>query len=295
MTRPSPASAGRFNGAIGALALACGLLAAAVAAAQTPLPQPDPLSARDSRRLDRMEQVLRELRAIVFQGRDTGRPVVVQPSETEQQMSDLVERVNSLEQTLTRLNGALETQGHDLDLARQDLRASRDANEALGRRIAALEQQVAVLSAPPPAPVEPTPPPPAANPAEAAEAAFSAARRLLLDGDYGAAEAAFNGYLEQYGTVAHGAEARYYLGKTQLARRAWPDAASSFIAAIRGWPQTAWAPDAVLGLSRALVGMQRNTDACQTLAELNRRYPRASTDVKNRAAALATQARCQAP
>ena len=292
MPRPRTAPAGRLGASLGALALACGLLTAAVAAAQTPLPQPDPLSARDARRLDRMEQVLRELRSIVFQGRDTGRPVVVQPAETDQQMIDLTERVASLEQTLTRLNGALETQGHDLDLARQDLRASREANEALARRITVLEQQVATLSAPPPAPVAPEPPAPAANPAEAAEAAFSAARRLLLDGDYGAAEAAFNGYLEQYGSVAHGAEARYYLGKTQLARRAWPDAATSFIAAIRGWPQTPWAPDAVLGLSRALVGMQRNTDACQTLAELNRRYPRASTDVRNRATALQTQARC---
>ena len=75
-------------------------------------------------------------------------------------MSDLVERVNSLEQTLTRLNGALETQGHDLDLARQELRASREANEVLSRRLAALEQQVAALSAPPPAPAPPPSPPP---------------------------------------------------------------------------------------------------------------------------------------
>ena len=96
------------------LALGLILLAAMPAAAQVPLPtppQPDPLSARDSRRVNRMEQVMRELRAIVFQGRETGHPVVVQPAETEQQVSDMADRVTSLEQSLTRLNSQLETQG----------------------------------------------------------------------------------------------------------------------------------------------------------------------------------------
>ena len=283
------------------LALGLILLAAMPAAAQAPLPtppQPDPLSARDARRVDRMEQVMRELRAIVFQGRDTGHPVVVQSAETEQQVSDMADRVTSLEQSLTRVNGQLETQGHDLETTRRDLQTARDANEVLSRRLTTLEQQVTTLTAPPPAPPEaaaPAAPPSAADAAAQAEAAFIAAKRLLFDGDYGAAEAAFNGYIERYATIAHGAEARYYLGKTLLARRAWPDAATAFIAAIRGWPQTTWAPDAVLSLSRSLVGMNRNTDACQTLAELNRRYPRASADVRNRATTLRTQAQCPAP
>ena len=264
-----------------------------VAAAQTPLPQPDPLSVRDARRVDRMEQVMRELRAIVFQSRDTGRPVIVQSAETEQQVTEMSERVTSLEQSLTRLNGQLETQGHDLETARRDLQASRDANEALVRRLTALEQQITTLTAPPPAPPQaeaPTPRPAAVD----AESAFGAARALLLQGDYAGAEAAFSRYIPRYGDVHRGAEARYYLGKTLLARRAWPDAAGAFIAAIRGWPQNDWAPDAVLGLSRSLVGMNRNTDACQTLAELARRYPRAPADVRNRATALRAQAQCAA-
>jgi hypothetical protein len=39
--------------------------------AQTPILD-DPLDDRSKRRLDNMEKVMRELRAIVFQGRDTG-------------------------------------------------------------------------------------------------------------------------------------------------------------------------------------------------------------------------------
>ena len=62
-----------------ALPLALALIAS-TAVAQVPM---DPLDARDARRLDRMEQVMRELRAIVFQGRDTGKPVVVQPAPPE--------------------------------------------------------------------------------------------------------------------------------------------------------------------------------------------------------------------
>jgi tol-pal system protein YbgF len=117
----------------------------------------------------------------------------------------------------------------------------------------------------------------------------------LLDGDYGAAEASFGAFVDQFGEGPRGPEARYYLGKTLLARRAYQDAAAAFLGAIREWPQTSWAPDAVLDLSRALYGLNNKTDACRTLGELARRYPRASTDVRNRAATLRTQAGCAAP
>jgi tol-pal system protein YbgF len=269
------------------------VLLAGAAAAQVPLPDPDPLSARDARRLDRMEQVMRELRSIVFQARQTGRPVLVQPAETEGRIGELSDRISSLEQTLTRLNGALETQGHELSIARRDLAAAQAANTALAARLQTVEQQLA--AAQPPQVVQPAdggPPGPGA--AADPEGAFASARQLLLAGDYARAETAFSDYLATYADGPRTPEARYYLGKAQLARRAYPDAASSFIAAIRGWPQTPWAPDAVLSLARSLVGMQRNPDACSTLGELRRRYPNASMDVVNRAATLRTQAACRA-
>ena len=95
---------------MGAAALAAATLALTLAGAaghalaQTPILD-DPLDDRSRRRLDNMEKVMRELRSIVFQGRNTGKPVVVQPAETETQMQTLTQRVEDLEQTLRRVNG----------------------------------------------------------------------------------------------------------------------------------------------------------------------------------------------
>ena len=260
----------------------------------------DPLDDHSAKRLDRMEKVVRELRAIVFQGRETGQPVIVQPAETDAQITALTERVTDLEQNLTRLNGALETSNHNLDQAHHDAAAAHTDIVALQARVAELEQKVTTLTAPPP-------PPPAVDngsgpggPAGIAPpmanvdpvTSFAAAKRLLLDGDYPSAESGFHDFVERFGDTPKGPEARYYLGKTLLARRAYSEAATTDIMAVRGWPLTAWAPDAVLDLSRALIGLRRAPEACQILDQLNAKYPKASVDIKTRAAAARAQAQC---
>ncbi|HEX5378948.1 MAG TPA: tol-pal system protein YbgF [Phenylobacterium sp.] len=264
------------------------MASAAPVFAQTPM---DPLDARDAKRLDRMEQLMRELRSIVYQGRDSGKPVVVQPAETDYQLQELTRRVADLERSLTRLNGELETSNHDLALARRDVEALKVRNKAIEDRAQALEQaaQTAAAGAPPP-PAELSGGAPAPSPGEA----FSQARQLMLSGDYSGAEAGFQDYVARYGDSPRGPEARYWLGKTQMARTAYAEAAGSFIGAIRGWPQTGWAPDAVVELSRALIQLKKPSDACQTLGELSRRYPKASAAVQSRAAAARTQAKCAA-
>jgi tol-pal system protein YbgF len=259
--------------------------------AQTPLP--DPLDDRSAKRLDRMEKVVRELRSIVFQGRDTGKPVVVQPAETDAQISAMSDKLNDLQQTLTRLNGQNEGLTHDLDQARRANEAQKARADALDQRLAALEKEIAdqkaaALVAAPPA----APPPPAAS-ADPAQA-FKQARQLLLDGDYGAAESAFAGYVEAYPDSAKAPEARYWLGETQFVREAYGDAAGSYLGAVRGWPQTSWAPDAVLKLSRSLVALKKPADACKTLDELARRYPKAPSAVTAKAATTRVQAKCAA-
>src|SRR5580698_3148072 len=98
------------------LAAACLLLAGGHALAQVSLDEP--LDEHAAKRLDRMEKAMKELRAIVFQGRETGAPVVVQPADTQSQIAAAGDKINDISQTLARVNGELEVIKHDLDQTR---------------------------------------------------------------------------------------------------------------------------------------------------------------------------------
>src|SRR6185369_8903108 len=104
---------------------------------QTPID--DPLDARDAKRVDRMEKVVRELRSIVFQLRDTGKPVVVQPADTDARMEELNGKLGDLTETLRKLNGSLEATTHELDQARRDNAALKKDIQALSARLDADE------------------------------------------------------------------------------------------------------------------------------------------------------------
>jgi len=273
--------------------------AAAAAVAQTPMPPVDPLDDRSVKRVERMEKVVRELRSIVFQGRDTGKPVVVQPAETDAQIAALNDRVTDLEQTLTKLNGQNETVTFELGKANRAAADQKARAEALEQRLAAVEKTLADLQAaaangqPGAATTSadgetPPPPPPPADPA----VAFKQARQLLLDGDYASAEQAFSSYVNNYPDNAKAPEARYWLGETLFVREAYTDAAAAYIGAVRGWPQTSWAPDATLKLARSMVALKKTAEACRTLDELSKRYPKAPSQVKSRATSTRVAAKC---
>ena len=270
---------------------------AAVAVAQTPLPPADPLDDRSVKRVERMEKVVRELRSIVFQGRDTGKPVVVQPAETDAQIAALNERVTDLEQTLTKLNGQNETVTFELSKANKAAADQKARADALEQRLAAIEKTLAdlqtaaaggQLAGAPAAGEVPPPPAPPADPA----VAFKQARQLLLDGDYANAEQAFSTYVANYPDNAKTPEARYWLGETLFVREAYTDAAAAYIGAIRGWPQTSWAPDATLKLARSMVALKKTAEACRTLDELAKRYPKAPSQIASRAASTRVAAKC---
>ncbi|HEY1560838.1 MAG TPA: tetratricopeptide repeat protein [Caulobacteraceae bacterium] len=269
-------------------AMVFGLALAGGAAAQTAID--DTIPPNSAKRIDNLEKVVRELRAIVFQGRETGQPVVIQPADTQSQISALADRVNDLDHTLSGVTGQLEVLRHDLDQARADNNDLRTRDAALREEVTNLEQKVQAMSAPPPPPPAPTPE--AAPPAEDAAGAFASARALWQAGDNAAAEAAFRSFSDRFGGDPRDAEAHYYLGKTLLARQAWPEAATADIGAIRGWPQTRWAPDAVFDLARALAAMGKTNDACQTLGELGRRYPKAPVIVLRDAKNMRAKAAC---
>lgn len=266
-------------------ALVLGLALALPAVAQTPMD--DPLSARDAKRVDRMEKVVRELRDIVFKAQKSGSPVVVQPADTDQRLQELSNRIGDLEQSLTRINGSLETTGHDLDIAKRENAALKDQIKALEGKLAEAEKKVADLAAPPP---PPEPPPEPAKPT-AAEA-FTAARAAMTAGDFDAAEKAWAAFVTDYPDSPKLAEARYWQGKTLTAKNANARAATAYIGALGGWPKTSWAPDATVELARSLIALKKADDACQTLDEFAKRYPKPPAAVAAKAKAARTQAKC---
>ena len=156
-----------------------------------------PASAQDnggSRRLDQLEKQLRELRAIVFQGRDTGQPVEVRPAGPDPAVTALQQRFDGLDDTIRQLKGQLEVLTHDADEARTNAAAVRDQNGELrgqltdlSARVARVEAQLAPGAAAgvPPPPSGDIPPPPVAGPAPSPSAAATAAAQAGDTGQLG--------------------------------------------------------------------------------------------------------------
>jgi len=277
------------------LATAGGLvLAAALAASASAQSDTD-------RRLDRLDKEMREIRAIVFQGRDTGQPVVVKPEGPDPAVEALQGKIDQQDQAVRTLSGQVEVLMHDLEEAKRQNASAHDAETELRGEVKALQDQLNRSQAPP-APPEPqqqaapqaepsAPGTGGAAPSEAA--AFKAAKAQLTGGDYAGAADALNAYLQQYGSSAHAREAYYLLGESYYVRSLYGDATTAYARALKDWPKTAWAPDATVKLSRALSQTNRSDQACSALGEFDRRYAATAIKaVKARAAATATAAKC---
>lgn len=273
-----------------------------------------------ARRLDRIERQLREVRDIVLQARSTGQPVEVKLAEPDPQIASLRARSEDLELTLRQMTGQMDSLTQDLAKTQRDLKALETDNRALQDRIMALESRLTgtAKAAPAPEPLAapaagPAPetvaltkapseaavpkPQPAPKPAISAAAertaAFQRAKQLLLDGQFPAASAAFQDYVDQYGeTAANGPEARFWLGETLFIRGDYADAAAAYIGAIRGWPVTPWGAEAVVKLSMSLIELKKGPDACRTLDEFARRYVAPPPATKARADKARLRAKC---
>ncbi len=133
---------------------------------------------------------------------------------------------------------------------------------------------------------------PPASPAEGAAAAtapagaspeerYEAALALLESGDFDAAEKAFSRFLEDFPDHPKAASAAFWLGETFFFRQDYATAASVYARNYRTYgPEAPRAPDTLLKLGMALAAIGDRERACQTFAELERRYPRAPAPVR---------------
>jgi TolA-binding protein len=203
-------------------------------------------------------------------------------------LKELSERVADLEKALQGVNAQLEAATRAADLARGDLKGLQDRVTGLEAGRGPTPAAAAPQAAANPAPAQATP----ATPTTPAEDGLTRGRKQLQSGDAPGAEATLTAWLAASPKDPKAGEGAYLRGRARGQQSAWADAAADYITALKGWPSTWWAPDAVVELARALGRIGKTTESCQALGELATRYPTAPEGTRTRAAAVAAQSQC---
>ena len=112
---------------------------------------------------------------------------------------------------------------------------------------------------------------------------YQAAFNLLSQANYGEAELALRGFVEQNPDHALAGNAKYWLGETYYVRQDYQQAAITFAEGFQQYPDNTKAPDNLLKLGMALSALGSKADACGTFAELLKRYPDAAVTIQQRA------------
>ena len=102
----------------------------------------------------------------------------------------------------------------------------------------------------------------------------------VLHKDYALAEQSFRDFLKKYPNEHLVPDAQYWLGESLYQQQHYRDAAESFLGVSTKFEHSGKAPDALLRLGQSLAAMNQKEAACATLAEVGRKYPRASSGVK---------------
>jgi tol-pal system protein YbgF len=156
------------------------------------------------------------------------------------------------------------------------------------------------------APMTPSqlPPPPARNtsatgaqlatlpPSGSPKDEYDMAYGYVLHKDYALAEQAFRDFLRKYPDEKLVPDAQYWLGESMFQRQRYRDAAESFLAVSTKFEHAGKAPDALLRLGQSLAALNQKEAACATLAEVARKYPRASASVMRGVAQEQKRAHC---
>ena len=106
---------------------------------------------------------------------------------------------------------------------------------------------------------------------------------LLSQANYGEAELALRGFVDQNPDDTLAGNAKYWLGETFYVRQDYQQAAVTFAEAYQEYPDSGKAPDNLLKLGMSLSALGSQDDACGTFAELLKRYPQAAATVLQRA------------
>lgn len=115
---------------------------------------------------------------------------------------------------------------------------------------------------------------------------------MILSGDYAMAEAGFRDHIARFPRDGHAADAHFWLGEALLGQERYQEAAQAFLDTNRDYPDAKKAPDSLLKLGVTLSVMKQRDLACATLANVAKRYPKASPSILQRAKEERARASC---
>ncbi len=98
--------------------------------------------------------------------------------------------------------------------------------------------------------------------------------------DYALAEETMRNFAQKYPSDPLIANSQYWLGESYFQRQQYRDAAEAFLGVTTKFDKSAKAPDALLRLGQSLAALKEKEAACAALGEVLRKYPRASSGVK---------------
>jgi tol-pal system protein YbgF len=132
-----------------------------------------------------------------------------------------------------------------------------------------------------------TPPQTAALPPQNATGSpleqYNAAFALLRQARYDEAEQALRAFIQRNPKDPLAGNAQYWLGESFFARRDYTNAASAFAEGYEKYPHSPKAPDDLLKLGITLGILGQKDNACRVFARLDRDFPQAQTELRDRA------------
>jgi tol-pal system protein YbgF len=119
-----------------------------------------------------------------------------------------------------------------------------------------------------------------APPSDSPKDTYDLGYGYVLRKDYALAEDTFQAFLKKYPTDRRAADAEFWLGESRFQRQRYDAAAQAFLDLSTKHGSHAKAPEALLRLAQSLAAMKQKEMSCATLAEVGRKYPKASATVK---------------
>ncbi len=142
------------------------------------------------------------------------------------------------------------------------------------------------------APAAPRPMPAAAPAAPSAKSLFEQAYGSYSRHEYSAAETYFQQFIDEHPKDAMAGSAQYWLGETAFSTGEYRKAADRFLKTFTTYPNSERAPEALLKLAISLRRLGESSAACDSFAELQRRYPQGPKGILQRAEVEKKRANC---